>query len=457
MKTLLLLCAVLLSPTFYWGYVPTKTPKQGSSKPNIILIMADDMGYECLSTYGSRSYNTPNLDLLAKNGIQFQNCIAQPLCSPSRIKLMTGMYNYRNYEYFGYINTNQKTFGHVMKEAGYSTCIAGKWQLNGLSNKAQVKDWNDALKPRKMGFDEFCLWQLTKPAAEGERYADPLIDKNGELMRPGEEVYGPDVFSNFILDFIDRKKEEPFFVYYPMVLVHDPFLPTPDSEAWADPQLRKKNDVRNFKDMVAYTDKIIGKIYKKLQAQNLLDNTLLIFTADNGTNVQIRSLMQDNSAIQGAKGNTIDAGVHVPLIVHWPDKIKTHFRHEDLIEFSDFYPTLAEIAGQKVTSDGKSFYPLLTGQRHKNRQEAFVYYDPRWSPNVDKYRNCFVQTTEYKLYQDGKFFNIKKDRLEQQALAADQLDSEQAKVRKKLQKEMNRALHGKKWTPSNTAKGAKSE
>ncbi|MEZ4901281.1 MAG: sulfatase-like hydrolase/transferase [Spirosomataceae bacterium] len=433
--------------TFVFGLLTSFVFAQRQS-PNVILIMADDMGYECLSTYGSSSYHTPNLDLLAQNGIQFQNCIAQPLCSPSRVKLMTGQYNYRNYEYFGYLNINQKTFGNLMKEAGYATCIAGKWQLNGLNNTAQVTDWNDAFRPKKFGFDEFCLWQLTKMATEGERYADPLIDKNGTLMRPGENAYGPDIFSDFVLDFIENKKNKPFFIYYPMVLVHDPFVPTPDSKAWASPALRKKSDPQYFKDMVTYMDKIVGKIYQKLKEQNLLDNTILIFTADNGTNVQIRSFMQDNSSIQGAKGNTIDAGVHVPLIVHWPNKIKSHLRYNGLIEFSDFYPTFAELTNQKSVTDGKSFYPLLAGKKYKDREDAFVYYDPRWGANVNKYRNCFVQTTDYKLYQDGKFYDIKNDRLEQHPLATNQLNTTQLKTRKKLEEQLNKNLQGRKWVSS---------
>jgi len=187
----------------------------------------------------------------------------------------------------------------------------------------------------------------------------------------------------------------------------------------------------------------------------ILDNTILIFTADNGTNVQIRSFMQDNSTIQGAKGNTIDAGVHVPLIVHWPNKIKSHLRYNGLIEFSDFYPTLADMTGQKVTTDGKSFYPLLAGKKYKDREDAFVYYDPRWSANVNKYRNCFVQTTDYKLYQDGKFYDIKNDRLEQHPLASAQLNSVQLKIKKKLEEQLNKHLQGRKWVSStNTAESS---
>ena len=107
-------------------------------RPNVILIMADDMGYECLSSNGSLSYKTPVLDALAEEGIRFTNCYSQPLCTPSRVKIMTGKYNYRNYEKFGYLNPDELTFGTVMKNAGYKTCIAGKWQLNGISGNERA-------------------------------------------------------------------------------------------------------------------------------------------------------------------------------------------------------------------------------------------------------------------------------------------------------------------------------
>ena len=149
------------------------------TKPNVILIMADDMGYECLGSNGSTSYATPKIDALGEEGIRFTHCISQPLCTPSRVKIMTGLYNYRNYEYFDYLNPSQRTFGNIMHEAGYATCIAGKWQLNGISYKDEVPNWNDSLRPHHFGFDEYCLWQLTKPRSEGERYAHPTIQQNG--------------------------------------------------------------------------------------------------------------------------------------------------------------------------------------------------------------------------------------------------------------------------------------
>lgn len=407
------------------------------SKPNVILIMADDMGYECLSCYGSLSYNTPVLDSLASQGILFSQCHSQPLSTPSRVKLMTGLYNYRNYDYFGHIDDDQYTFGSVMKNAGYSTCIAGKWQLNGLSYKDTIHNWNDRSRAARFGFDEYCLWQYTKTREEGERYSNPLIDQNGRILETDEDDYGPDVFSDFILDFIERKKDRPFFVYYPMVLVHDPFVATPDSREWVNRDQRYRKDTAFFGDMVSYCDRIVGKITRRLKELDIDDNTILIFTGDNGTNRSIISRTV-SGLIKGGKGNTIDAGTHVPLIICWPDVIKKGSVYKGMIEFSDFFPTLAEVAGEKVTCDGLSFYRLLTGGDYEPRKSLSVHYDPRWGQEVNRYRNQFVRTIEYKLYIDGRFYDISKDLPEEKALNTDSLSLKERESFLFLKKELDK-------------------
>jgi len=151
--------------------------------------MADDMGYECLGCNGSTEYRTPVLDNLASKGIRFEHCYSQPLCTPSRVKIMTGKFNFRNYEDFGYLNPDENTFGNLLKDAGYATCIAGKWQLNGLNRDNPGNQ--DVTRPYHFGFDEYCLWQLNRKRSEGERFANPLITQNGEdLPRdPGAIFY----------------------------------------------------------------------------------------------------------------------------------------------------------------------------------------------------------------------------------------------------------------------------
>lgn len=412
------------------GFSCQEKAQSPPAPPNVILIMVDDMGYECLSSNGSLSYQTPKLDQIAAKGIRFTNCIAQPLCTPSRVKIMTGQYNFRNYEHFGYLNTNQTTFGHIMKKAGYATAIVGKWQLNGLSFK--LDGYLDNRRPHQLGFDEYCLWQLTQLKRKGERYTNPLIEQNGQLLERDSTAYGPEIFANYAIDFMTRHKDQPFFIYYPMVLVHDPFVPTPDSEEWTDPETRFQKDTSYFKDMVAYTDKIVGRLQQHLEELGIEDNTILLFTADNGTDRDIVSKTQ-NGLVYGAKGHTTLAGTHVPFIASWPARMKTGKVHEGLISLSDFYPTLAEIAGQEVQSDGQSFLPLLKGEAYEAPQSLMVHYDPQWGNYVNQFRNRFAQTTDYKLYQDGKMYDLKKDPLEQSPISREQMTDQIQTVQQHLQ------------------------
>lgn len=382
---------------------------QTNTLPNIVLILADDMGYECLGSNGGVEYMTPNLDRLADQGIRFTHCFSQPLCTPSRVKLMTGKYNFRNYEAFEYLNPNQITFGNLLKNAGYKTCVAGKWQLNGLSSKKPGN--KDVTRPNHFGFDEYCLWQLHHTRAEGERYANPLLTQNGVDLPRDKDAYGPQVIADYLSDFIEKNAGGPFFIYYPMILPHEPFVPTPNSPEWADTARRYENDTTYFADMVAYVDKMVGQIESKLKEKNLWNNTLFIFTADNGTNTAVFS-GTDKGIIQGGKGETINTGNHVPMIVSWPEKIKTARVFNGLVDFSDVLPTLADAAGLSSSSyhtDGESFFDVLLGEKkRKSKREIFIHYTPRWS-KWQKNHNRWVMNGEYKLYRDGQFYNTAKD------------------------------------------------
>ncbi|MBK8504766.1 MAG: sulfatase-like hydrolase/transferase [Saprospiraceae bacterium] len=381
--------------------------------PNVIIIMADDMGYECLGVNGSTEYNTPVLDDLAKRGMRFTRFHAQPLCTPSRVKLMTGKYNFRNYENFGFLSPDQYTFGQLMKSAGYTTCVVGKWQLSGLYHGDT--DSKNHLNPFKFGFDEFCLWQVTKRAFDGERYANPLIEQNGEILAQDKNAYGPDIFSDYALDFINRNKNNPFFLYYPMVLVHDPFVPTPDSKTWTMNDERYVQDTSHFSDMVSYADKIVGKITRHIDQLGISENTIVMFLGDNGTSVRIWSSTQDGM-VQGAKGTTLNTATHVPFIISWPSVITAGSVNDDLLGIQDIFPTLSEISGQKSMVDGISLMPILRNERYDARNSLLIYYNPHHSENVNKNRNVYAQTKEYKLYKDGSFYSIRKDPLEKQLL-----------------------------------------
>ncbi|MEA3225826.1 MAG: sulfatase-like hydrolase/transferase [Planctomycetota bacterium] len=257
--------------------------RKAGKKPNIILIMADDIGYECFGSYGSESYKTPVLDELARTGVRFEHCYSQPLCTPSRVKIMTGQYNFRNYVDFGVLDPKQKTFGHLLQGAGYATCVVGKWQLYGSVNQ-RVEVRGKGSLPSDAGFDEHCLWQIMK---RGVRYKDPLMIRNGKPVEDSQGKYGPDISCDYALSFIERHRAEPFFLYFPMAIVHSPFVPTPDSEDWDNPN--HKNNTKYFADMVLYMDKMVGRIVGKLDEFGLRENTLVLFIGDNGTHKSIKS------------------------------------------------------------------------------------------------------------------------------------------------------------------------
>ena len=355
---------------------------QGSDRPNIVLIMADDMGYEALSVNGSESCKSPNLDKLADHGIRFTNCFANPLCTPSRAKIMTGQYNVRNYVNFGLLDRGQTTFAHQLKAAGYKTCIAGKWQLGKETDS-----------PQHFGFEQSCLWQHTRSGRSKEngknidrRFVNPLLEFNGKEKDYVNGEYGPQVCTDFICDFIDENREKPFLVYYPMILTHCPFDPTPDSTDWDPKRLGsttykgdRNNPQRHFRDMVAYADKVVGQIVAQLEKSGVRDNTLLIFTGDNGTDKPIVTPW-NGTKVAGDKGNMTDAGTRVPLIASWPAGIKQPGRVvDDLVEFCDVMPTLCEVTGAKLPSnypgDGSSIVPVLQDNASARKKDwIYIWY-----------------------------------------------------------------------------------
>ena len=384
-------------------------------KPNVILIMADDLGYEAIGINGADEYKTPVLDSLALNGINFNNAYSQPLCTPTRVKIMTGKPNYLNYEYFTYLNPDEKTFGNLFKENGYKTALAGKWQLNGV--QFDLDNNQDLDRPYKFGFDEYCLWWLRE---RGDRFANPNIVQNGNKLKKGIDDYGPDIFTDFIVDFIDKNKDDPFFIYYPMALVHDPFLPTPDSDDWNYIEKRNKgNKPIYFSDMLTYMDKIVGRISNTLY-KNKLDNTILIFIGDNGTDTNVVTLNK-GVEIRGAKGSTIKYASNVPMIVNWKSQIKQGFNSDAMIDFTDFYATFEDILNLDYQdSYGKSILPLMTNNNYNERDVLITYYDPIWG-NTSMGRGVYAQNKEYKLYKNGNFFNFSKDLYEKNPIDVNKL------------------------------------
>jgi arylsulfatase A len=416
---------------FCFLFTSCSTPVPEKSQPNIILIMADDLGFETIGANGGRSYQTPNIDQLAGQGMRFEHCYAQPLCTPSRIQIMTGIYNVRNYVRFGLLDEGQTTFGHLLQQAGYSTCIVGKWQLG-----------KDPMSPRRAGFDEHCLWQVTKgredSAGRDTRFLNPVLETNGETQEYGDHQYGPDIVSQYGLDFIEKsaKSNQPFFLYYPMILTHCPFSATPDSpEYFSDDTtiLKYKGQPQYFEDMVSYMDKIVGNIIAKLGELGISENTILIFTGDNGTDVPIVSEFRDRQ-VAGAKGQSTDGGTRVPLVVRWPGVIEAGTISQELVDFTDFLPTICDVVGSRADDslkiDGHSFLPQLLGGKSHPREWIYSWYSR--SGEVNEAR-IFARTQRYKLYETGEFYDVPNDFLEENPIDVDLLDPATLDIYHKLE------------------------
>ena len=422
-QSLAFLAALLLAPLAALHAAGAPNP----AKANIILILADDLGYETIGADGGTSYRTPVLDKLAATGVRFTHCFVQPLCTPTRVQLMTGRYNVRNYINFGNMDPQAVTFGNLLKQAGYATCIAGKWQLG-----------QDPGLPKKFGFDEYCLWQHTR---RPPRYANPGLEINGVEKNWANGEYGPDLVNDYALDFITRKKDGPFFLYYPMMLTHAPYQPTPDSQDW-DPKAQGEQvntDAKHFADMVAYMDKLIGKLVARLDSLGIRDNTLLVFVGDNGTGRGTRSMMGDRLVI-GGKSLTTAAGMHVPLIASWPGKIMAPKVCSDLVDSTDFVPTLLQAAGAAPPSglklDGRTFLPQVLGAQGQPRDWIYSWYSPRQS--ADMTVREFAFNHHYKLYRTGEFLDLSRDLGEKQPLKVTSLNGEAAAAARLLQSALDR-------------------
>ncbi len=359
-----------------------KVKDKSLKRPNIVVILADDLGIECLSSYGGTSYETPNLDKLATQGMRFTHVFSNPLCSPSRAQLLTGRYSFKNgvpivlfdpqNHSNTYLKTNQPSFPRQLKQAGYTTAIAGKWQLSFLDQRNEVSDF---------GFDQYQLWQLFgKDGQKTRRYYQPHFNRNGTIIEDEiKDRYGPEVNVEFLIDFIKKNtdKKKPFLAYYTCLLPHYPWAPTPDSEDQNDPVKKgtDKGNTKFFPDMVKYLDKNVGRIMDTLDKLSIADNTVLLFLADNGTSNSINSRWKDGKIIKGGKGTMTDRGTRVPLIVRWPKHIKKGTTNDDLIDFSDLCPTICELAGASLPADkihGRSFVPQLLGKPGNPREWIHV-------------------------------------------------------------------------------------
>lgn len=373
-----------------------------ATKPNIVFILADDLGLDGVSCYGSDKHKTPNVDKLAASGTRFQTCYASPLCGPTRCLLMTGRYAFRT---GGITNGSWRNGGpgaksadefpmaRLLKQAGYATGMGGKWRQVGET-------------PRDWGFDEY----ITDPTAGGWFWEKTLL-KNGESINVPEGAYAPDLVHTFAIDFMKQNKQRPFFFYYSMHHVHAPILRTPDSKNGKD---------AHYDDNIAYMDKQVGAVIAELEKLGLREKTLVIFTTDNGTALAHPSEI-GGRMINGKKGSMLEGGSRVPFIASWPGTTPAGKVSQDILSFADPHATFAELAGVKLPEgrkfDGRSFALQLLGKPGQPREWAYVQLGPRW----------FVREQGFKMNEQGELYDMR-DAPFVETLIAKEADTESSKA-----------------------------
>lgn len=370
---------------------PLKALSKDGKPPNIIVILADDLGAAELGCYGHPTHKTPILDSMAQKGVQFRMCYATPLCHPTRFMIMTGQYGHHNgvYNFAGRRGgpdprspeeniATHVNFAQCLKAKGYATALSGKWQLSG----------EHPTLIHEAGFDEYIMWAYKHnlPAGtqyqggfEGEgdktaRYWNPSIVKNGQYIPTKPDDYGPDMHVDFIIDFMTRHKEGPFLVYHTLCLTHGPHYKTPDTSK--TPEDRVQDSFDNFGDCVAYADKMVGRIQKAVEDLGLRDNTVILFTGDNGTGGH-------------GKGQATELGARVPMIAYGPGVVKPQGPVDALTDLTDVLPTVVSLAGADLPKeqaiDGHDITPVLMGKSQGDREWIYSYLgderilrDHRW-------------------------------------------------------------------------------
>jgi arylsulfatase A len=457
-----------LTLTFCFALGFTLQPLSATEQPNVVFILIDDLSHYGVSAYGATQLNstqvdtngdpffpstavrTPKIDQLATDGLLAGNAFAYAICEPTRVALMTGMNNNRNYIQPKALHESQITFGDIFKQAGYATGIAGKWKQSRGTAAIPGKDYVD-----QFGWDEIYCFDLI---GEGARHIDPNFVINGVVTYfknqnggidpvTGRRWYGPDLINRFALNFIEAHQNQPFFLYYSMLLVHDEHTPTPDTLPQSlydefetvtyplgkeDPAYEygafDGDDRRYFPDMMAYMDKMIGNIIDKLDALNLRDDTLIVVMGDNGTKASFSYTVPGTATeFIGGKGECRANGLQVPLLLSQPGTISAGSEYNGLINLTDIFPTICEAAGLEIPNaddlDGISFWPQAIGNTATaHRDHIYTWYNAnKPMANTTKLIQ-FAQEIDFKRYApdendpqnfpQGRFFDLRSDPLE---------------------------------------------
>ena len=392
---------ICLLITSFLSSCQQKTVQQ---KPNIVYILADDLGYGDLSCYGQTKFSTPNIDQLAKEGMLFtQHYAGCTVCAPSRSSLMTGQHTGHTFirgnkewqpEGQYPLEADAVTLAEILKDAGYVTGAFGKW---GLGYPGSEGD------PNMQGFDEFFGYNCQRMAHN--YYPGHLWDNQKKVMLEGNsgdqfEVYAPELIHERALQFIDKNKNKPFFLYYPTTISHaELLLPEKNLVEFRSKFLPEKEfkgaepGDKNFREgaygtqmeshaafaaMVTLLDKQVGELMDKLNELGLDKNTLVIFSSDNGPHLEGGAdpdYFDSNGPLKGYKRDVYEGGIRVPMIAVWNGKIVAGSQSDHISAFWDVLPTVAEMAGVKTPEniDGISFLPTLLGK--EQQEHEYMYWE----------------------------------------------------------------------------------
>lgn len=399
---------LLIFQSVYTAGIAQTPIRETQSKPNIIFILADDLGYGDLGFLGQKYIETPNIDRLAQEGMFFTNHYSgAPVCAPARSAFITGLHSGHtpvrgNFEVLPEgqypMPDSLETLAKVMKQAGYATGAFGKWGLGFVGTTGD---------PNLQGFDQFFGYNCQRYAHR--YYPAHLWENRVKVELPGngwtqKTTYAPDLIQEETLKFIEENKDQPFFLFMPIVMPHAE-LAAPDDEILKKFRLKFGDETPHvggkgsdygpemsipgyqseryphatFAAMVGRIDRYVGEVLVKLDQLGLTENTIVIFTSDNGAHQEGGAdpdFFDSNGPFKGYKRDLYEGGVHVPLIVKWPGKVKPGSKSDHRSAFWDWLPTFAEIAGTEEPKgiDGISFLPALLGQSVQ-KQHDYLYWE----------------------------------------------------------------------------------
>lgn len=358
-------------------------------QPNILFIVADDLGYEKLGCYGGLEAETPYLDKLAREGMRFSRAYGSPVCTPTRMSLYTGQYPTRHglTSVLPVHNGTERavdfrdgfpTYAQQLRKEGYLTSVTGKWQLATLEFHPN--------HIRNAGFKSWCVWQIWREGAKTIRYWDPTLNEDGQILEGLKDDFGPDVLVHYVIEQMveARAARKPFMIHHNMLLPHEPIIETPDD--------RKLGNSASLDSMINYMDRLIGQLVRAVDELGIAENTCIVFLGDNGTDTIDQDRKTKSGMVRGGKRTLDDGGTHLPLIVRWRGRVEAGEVAEDLVDVVDLFPTFCELGGAslptKAKLDGVSIAGRLLRDEPVGRdvtvagyRKEFSAFDGNWRLN----------------------------------------------------------------------------